>query len=179
MNVDFTINLSNLLVIIGGLFATGKWLYELVQKYKWEKNKYLLEKLEEFRLKDNTKVVHQLLDWNKSWVEIEEIKFKVDDNFLIASLDLHIDRSSFKKEELLLRNTFDRYFDDLNTMFFMVKVGLINEKYFINFMEYWFKFLRGEGNKPKIFGEAISKYMIFYGYKELYDFIKENDNGKT
>lgn len=173
MLIDYSINFSNLLVIGGGLFATGKWLYELIQKNKWEKNRFLLEKLEEFREKENTKVFHQILDWNKSYVEIEGNSVRVTDELFIESLDLHTQRGKFSRDELLLRNTFDRYFDDLSTLHFMVKVGLIEEKHFKKFMEYWFKFLRGEGNKPKEFHIKISTYMKFYGYGELYDFISE------
>lgn len=171
--IDYTINISNILVIIGGLFATGKWLYELVQKYKWEKNKYLLENLEEFRLKENTKVFHQILDWNASYVNIDNERFRVDDELLISALDLHTERTKFSREELLLRNTFDRYFDDLSTLHFMVEVGLIDEKHFKTFMEYWFKILRGDGHKPKTFGPKIEKYMTYYGYEKLYKFLKD------
>jgi hypothetical protein len=174
MLIDYNIDFSNLLVIGGGLFATGKWLYEIIQKNKWEKNKFLLEKLEEFREKNNTKVFHQILDWNGSFVEVENEKFRVDDDLFISALDLHTDRHKFSREELLLRNTFDRYFDDLNTLYFMVKVGLVDEKHFKKFMDYWFKFFKGKGNKPDEFYTKIANYMKFYGYGELYDFICNN-----
>ena len=172
--IDYTINVSNLLAIVGGLFATGKWLYELVQKYKWERNKYLLENLEDFRSKENTKIFHQILDWNASYVTIENEKFRVNDDLLISALDLHTERGKFSREELLLRNTFDRYFDDLSTLHFMVKVGLIDKNHFKTFMKYWFKILKGDGHKPEIFGTKIKKYMVYYGYEELYNFIKED-----
>lgn len=173
MKFDYTIDISNLIVIIGGFIAFGKWIYEIVQNYKWERNKFLLEKLEEFRSKENTKIFHQILDWNGSNIKINDKTFRVDDLLLITSLDLHKDRGVFQKEELLLRNTFDRYFDDLSTMVFMVKVGLIDEEHFRNFMGYWFKILKGEGRKPEVFKTKVEKYMKYYGYEELYNFIIE------
>ena len=47
MRVDYTVDVSNLIVIIGGFIAFGKWIYEIVQNYRWERNKFLLEKLED------------------------------------------------------------------------------------------------------------------------------------
>jgi hypothetical protein len=173
MKIDYTIDISNLIVIVGGFIAFGKWIYEIVQNYKWERNKFLLEKLEDFRDKSVTKVMHQILDWNHSTVKINDSEFKVDDSLIISSLDLHSDRSVFKKEELLLRNTFDTYFDDLTNMVFMVRVGLIDEKHFRNFMDYWFRILKGEKSKPSVFKNKIKKYMDYYGYRELYNFIIE------
>jgi hypothetical protein len=38
-------------------------------------------------------------------------------------------------------------------------------------MKYWFKILKGGGHKPTIFGTKIKKYMVYYGYEELYNFI--------
>ena len=173
MNFDYTVDVSNLIVIIGGFIAFGKWIYEIVQNYKWERNKFLLEKLEEFRKKDNTKIFHQILDWNGSKIKINGKEFRVDDLLLITSLDLQTDREVFQTEELLIRNTIDEYFDDLTTLVFMVKVGLIDEDYFRNFMSYWFNILKGDGRKPEIVSKKIKKYLKYYGYEELYNFMIE------
>ena len=100
-------------------------------------------------------------------------EFRVDDLLLITSLDLHTDREVFQTEELLIRNTIDEYFDDLTTLVFMVKVGLIDEDYFRNFMSYWFNILKGDGRKPEIVNKKIKKYLKYYGYEELYNFIIE------
>ncbi len=55
MNTELKI--STLIAIIAGV----KWVYEYTKQLKWEKNKYLIDRLDLFKNKEHVKIVHKLL----------------------------------------------------------------------------------------------------------------------
>lgn len=161
-----------LLTIAGGIGTSSKWVYEYTKKLKWEKNKFLLEKLEIFHSLESTKIMETLLDWNGTNVIINGKEIFIDDNILLNSLYTHDVKHSFTTLEFELRHIFDDYFDNLTKLIFMSKSGLIDKKNLVMFMEYWLKILSGNtNNKSRELMEQINKYLEFYEFTTLRDFI--------
>ena len=158
--------------IVGGLTAASKWIYEYSNKLKWDKNKFLLEQIENFENKESTKIAETLLDWNGTEITIEGKSFYVDDKLLLDALTTHDLKNKFSTEEFLIRGVFDEYFDNLTRLVILSKTKLISEDNLILFLEYWFEILSGQKeNKDKKVLEQIERYLDFYGYNTLLEFI--------
>ena len=173
MTIDTSLDIATAFTILGGVVAGGRWVWEWSRQSAWERNRFLLEELEDFRHRDTTATVHQLLDWSTSTVHIEDTAILVRDEDLVAALDLHIHRQRFTADELLLRNTLDKYFDDLNTFLYMVRTDLVDEDHLRAALGYWLRILRTGGDKGEGFARALHRYLDYYGWGDLRDFINQ------
>ena len=161
-----------ILTILGSIGAAFKWIYEYSKHLKWEKNKFLLDQLEDFHSLPTTQIMETLLDWNSINVKIDEQNIFVDDDVLYDALQTHNFKHDFTKEEFKLRGVFDDYFDNLTKLVFMSKTNLVSKENLILFMGYWLDILSGRSkNKPHELILQIHKYLEFYGYDELKKFI--------
>lgn len=161
-----------LITIIGGLTATFKWVFEYSKQLRWEKNKFLLEKIEEFNQFESTKVMHKLLDWNAIKINLGDEEITITDNDLLSAFQTHNVKHSFTSNEVKLRAIFDEYFDSLSKLVYMTKNGLINRKGLNMFMGYWFNILSGRSsNKNKNLRDAIYNYMKFYNFIDLKNYL--------
>ena len=165
-----------ILAVFGALTAVFKWVFEYSNKLKWEKNKFLLEEIEKFSSIESTKNAQKILDWNSIIIKINDDHILVNDEILFESMQTHDSKHKFSSEEVKLRGLFDEYFDNLTKMVLMCKTGMIPENNFRLFMKYWFKILSGDSkNKSSKILIQIRKYLDFYGYNDLLNFI---DNKK-
>lgn len=160
-------------VLIAGLAAAFKWIYEYSQQRKFEKNKFLLERIEKFYESEDIKIVQKLLDWNGTKIQYGNKEYIIDDTILTGALETHNNKSSFNQTEVLIRKLFDNYFDELNELVILYDCGLVDGDNLKKFLRYWIDILNGEKkNKPKSLISAIDKYLEFYGYQDVKDFIK-------
>jgi hypothetical protein len=169
-----TERLEILISIIGGFCAIFKWVYEYSKKIRWEKNKFLLDRLDNFHKLESTQVMEIMLDWNGTDVEYQGEKMFIDDDILFESFLTHDIKHRFTKKEFMLRSIFDDYFDNLTRLIFMAEMDLIEKKSLVIFLQYWFKILAGKyGNKSTALTIKIHRYLEFYGYDALIKFIKD------
>lgn len=163
-----------ILSIAGALCAAFKWVYEYSRKLKWEMNVFLLEQIEKFRSLESTRAMEKILDWNSAYVSFQNERMLVNDSMLEGAFKTHNIKHTFTKEEVKLRSIFDEYFDNLTKLIFMTKVGLADKKNLILFLEYWFRILSGiSKSKSKEVLNEMWKYMEYYGYVDLIQFMEE------
>lgn len=162
-----------LLSIFVATGAVARWLYEYIQKTKWDKNVFLIQRMDEFLAKDSTKIMHLILDWQEVTIPLAGKATKMNDAIFIGALETHDRRMNFNKLEVQLRPIFDEYFDDLTQLIFLAKNDIVSEKHFISLMSYWFDILDGRSQtKHKEVAIAIDRYLTFYGYHYLKNFLK-------
>lgn len=155
------------------LLTGAKWVYEYTNKLNWERNKFLLDRLELFFKDQNTKNIELILDWNKIKIINENKEYFISDAILLEALKTHDIKHSFDDTELFLRNSFDDYFDKLTEFIILAESGMISKKNLKNFLRYWIEILNGKKrNKPLELSQQFSKYLDFYGYDKLLNFIK-------
>lgn len=160
---------------ITAIVTSIKWVYEYSNKLKWEKNKFLLERLESFFKDKNTQNIELVLDWNKIKIENNGIEHKINDEILFEALQTHNIKNSFDSTELYLRNAFDDYFDKLTEFIILAESGMISEKNLRKFLQYWVEILNGKKkSKSKKLVDQFSKYLEYYGYDKLKNFIKKD-----
>jgi len=160
-------------VLIAGLATSLKWVWEYSQSRKFEKNKFLLERIEKFNNLESTQKVQKILDWNSISIEINDIRVKVDDDILVESLKTHDQKSSFDSTEVYLRQIFDDYFTGMTELIILSNTGLVDKGNLKKFLKYWIIILNGKKkNKPESFVKTIENYLKFYGYTEVLKFLK-------
>ena len=160
-------------VLIAGLAASLKWVWEYSQGRKFEKNKFLLEKVEKFNSLESTKKVQKVLDWNAITIEINGVYTKIDDSILVEALKTHDQKISFDSTEVYIREIFDEYFTGLTELIILSKTGLVDKKNLKKFLQYWVNILNGTNkNKPESFVKTIGNYLSFYKYEEVLNFLK-------
>jgi len=159
-------------ILIAGVSAAGKWIWEYSQQRKFEKSKFLLEKIESFNQSEEVKVVHKLLDWNLITVKYNNIEYQIDDQILIDALITHDKKNKYSKTEVMIRGIFDFYFDQLNELIILCDCGLVDERNLRRFLKYWILILNGsKNNKSNNFSERVKNYLTFYGYHDVHKFI--------
>jgi len=114
-------------VLIAGLATSLKWVWEYSQSRKFEKNKFLLERIEKFNNLDSTQKVQKILDWNSISIEINDVKVKVDDGILVESLKTHDQKATFDSTEVYLRQIFDDYFTGITELIILSNTGLVDK----------------------------------------------------
>jgi hypothetical protein len=160
-------------VLIAGLATSLKWVWEYSQSRKFEKNKFLLERIEKFNNLESTQKVQKILDWNSISIEINDIRVKVDDDILVESLKTHDQKSSFDSTEVYLRQIFDDYFTGITELIILSNTGLVDKGNLKKFLKYWIIILNGKKqNKPESFVKTVENYLKFYGYTEVLKFLK-------
>lgn len=154
------------LTIIFSVVGAAKWIYEYTKKLKWERTKFLSEKMDEFLSDPEIKKVLTMLDWNSSKIEFNGELLRYDDNMLILALTTHDVRSSFSVEEKYIRTLFDNYLDKIMRFQIWIDTGLIDKKDTIRFLGYYLDIMSGKRkSKKKEFVHQLKKYMDFYGYE--------------
>ena len=157
---------------ITAIITSIKWVYEYTNKLNWDKNKFLLDRIENFFKDKNTQNVEFILDWNKIKVESNGIEYKINDEILFEALQTHDIKHSFNGTELYLRGAFDDYFDKLTEFIILAESGMVSEKNLRKFLKYWIDILNGtKKSKSKNLVNQFSKYLEFYEYDKLKKFI--------
>ena len=155
-------------VFVTGLVTGMKWVWEYSQKRKFEKNKFLFERIEKFYDLNNTKIVKKMLDWNKISISDGENKYIISDDILIEALVTHNQRSHFNPTEVWIRAQFDEYLDNLTELILLSECGLIDKGNLKKLLKYWTDILNGNKKvKNKKFSLQVKNYLIYYGYHDV------------
>ena len=160
-------------VLIAGLATTLRWVWEYSQSRKFEKNKFLLERIEKFNSLSSTQKMQKLLDWNVIKIDIDGVPTKIDDAILIEALKTHDQKSSFDSTEVYLREIFDDYLTGLTELIILSKTGLVDKGNLKRFLQYWVNILNGtKKNKPKSLVDTFQRFIDYYGYSKVSEFLK-------
>jgi hypothetical protein len=163
-------------VLITGVAASIKWVWEYSETRKFEKNRFLLERIEHFNSQKSVQTVQKLLDWNRIAIDINGESKVIEDSFLAEALKAHDDKDQFTLTEMYIRQIFDDYFTHLSELIILSQTGLVDSRNLKKFMKYWIEILNGtKKNKPTKLVSTFSRYLSFYGYSEVLDFIQKKD----
>lgn len=162
--------------IISGIVLAFKWIYEYSKNRKFEKNKFLLDRIEKFYALKSVSQINKILDWNAIQIEMGGNLIPVTDEIVMQSLITHDKKSEFTEVEVYLRGIFDEYFDELNELIILSKCDLIDSNNLRKFLIYWVKILNGQKKyKPSEFTKVIDEYLVYYNYDEVRKFINQSD----
>jgi len=162
----------NNFVFVTGVLTGIKWVWEYSQSRKFEKNKFLYDKLQEFDALENTKFVKKMLDWNKLKITDGDDVHFVTDEILIEALITHDKKNQFSLTEFWIRAQFDEWFDNINELIILSECGLIDRQNLKRMLKYWIDILNGVKRvKSREFSGQIKNYLSFYGWGDILVFI--------
>lgn len=163
----------NNFVFVTGVAAGMKWVYEYSQSRKFEKNKFLYEKISSLDDLENTNFVKKMLDWNKFKIKDGNDIHFITDDILIEALTTHDKKKQFNPTEVWIRGQFDEYLDNINELIILSECGLIDKKNLKKMLKYWIEILNGTKNvKRKQFSVQVQNYLSYYGYHDVAAFIE-------
>ena len=147
--MDLALKVTIITSVIGGL----KWVYEYSNSNKWERNKFLLEKINEFESKEFITLVYKMLDWNSITIDWNGQSYLINDNILVEALKTNNIKQAFTRDETIIREIFDKYFDELNKLVVLSELKLVDKSGVESFIGYYLDILRGKE-------ERIRNYLI-------------------
>jgi predicted nucleotidyltransferase len=159
-----------ILAAAGGGFALWRWTVD----QKWRRVQHAQSLVEKFLEKRNTSNAFEILD-TIGEVECEtkynlEKKETVDitDKFLIGALSTFDQKTENDDNEIIARDIFDDFFDDLGTFQSHIDTKLIKLKDIKPYLEYWIQELTGHERVHNVdFGNQVAKYLDFFGYDRV------------
>lgn len=151
----------------------GRWVWDNYQKQKWDKNVFLIEKIEKFEALDSTKTMHKILDWTIIDIMLNGKEIEVNDDIICKAFETHDKRFDYTIEESQLRTMFDEYFDNLTKLIILADTKIVDKNKLIIILGYWFRILNGVSRtKPETLIKNIDRYLEFYGFTQLKYFLK-------
>lgn len=166
------VNPELILTLTASLAAAFKFTSEYSERLKFEKNKLLLDEINKHQSLNSTKVIEKILDFDNISLELNGRVIHISNELLFNSLQTHDIKQTYSDDEVLIRDLFDEYFDNLTKLLFMSKSQLVQRNNLNMFMRYWFDILSGKSNnKPDKVIQQIHTYLEFYGFIELRKFL--------
>lgn len=177
LNLSTKEKIDIIVSILGTSFALFT-LWRGIEQYKkdqrWKKAEFVAKEIKEFKSDPVTKNVMLMLDWNQ-----REIKLSPNEN-IIFDIDLVLckalqpktylnEQGGFTSQEALIRDHFDAFLDYLERFEAFIEAGLVGEKDFDPYLNYWFNIIgnRDSGRKDHKFYEIFWQYIDSFGYTKV------------
>lgn len=159
------VSLELIITIIFSAIGVGKWIYEYTKKMKWERTKFLSDKVESFLTDPEIKKVLTILDWNSATIVFKDQLLKYNDYMVMESLITHNYKTTYTKEEKYIRELFDYFLDELSKFQIWIDTGLIEEKQTKRFLGYYLNIMSGKRkSKSDDYIKSLKTYIEYYGY---------------
>jgi hypothetical protein len=172
--------LTLILATAGGAFALWRWTID----QRWRRVLHAQSLIENFVQKKNTIDAFKILDIVDEEVEFELLEkskksIKLTNDFLIGALSTFDQKEINDEREIVVRNIFGNFFDDLSTFQNHIDAKLIKVKDIKPYLEYWFQELTGKGrvHDDARFGVQVGKYLGYFGYSKV--LVLAKDMGHT
>ena len=166
-------------------------IYQYAKAQKWKKAEFVSKEIKEFYDDFDIKRAFVLLDWNSNELVLREneidgkktIHFTEDLIFSALAPNenksndlagLTSDATGFCKEEVVIRNVFDRLFGWLVMFNSYIETDLVTVKDLRPYLIFWIQVLADTDNnrKSQKVREQIWKYIDTNGYSVLRDFFR-------
>ena len=161
---------------IGGIVVFYFAIVEYRNNQKWKKSELANELFNKFNTNFNVKRAMYMLDWNKYEIPLikneigNNTKFYFHDVLLESSLKPHTEaKNGFTREEALIRNIMDDFFEQLGLFYIHIKKKLITKEDIDDYIEYWLEIIANPTNNRKnnIVRKEILNYIVFYKYNNV------------
>jgi hypothetical protein len=162
--------LTLILATAGGVFALWRWTID----QKWRRVQHAQSLVKNFLEKKNTIKAFEILDTTgkvectSNYDSKMEDTIDVTDEFLIGALSTFDQKDENDDKEVIIRDIFDSYFDELSTFQSHIETGLITLQDIQPYLEYWMLQLTGRGRiRSPAFGQQAGKYLSYFEYKRV------------
>jgi hypothetical protein len=153
---------------IGGAFALWRWMVD----QKWRRVQHAQSLVEKFLEKKNTIKAFEILDTigDVECVSKYDAKRKetinITDEFLIGALSTFDQKKENDESEIIMRDIFDDFFDDLSTFQGHIESGLIKLQDIKPYLEYWMSELGGHGRiRSTDFADQVARCLNYFRFE--------------
>ncbi len=168
------LSIKDIVEIIVSVLGTGFGLFTLwrgIEQYrkdqKWKRAEFVVKEIKEFNSDPAVKKAMLMLDWNQRKIvlsEEEEISIEMIDKVLckaLVSKTYKDEEGGFTREESLVRDTFDTFFDYLERFDSFIETGLVTKEEFSPYLSYWLNILgnKNSGRKDAEFYKCTKQYL--------------------
>lgn len=158
--------------ILAILFA----VYQYKKGQIWQKGNIILSLIDSFENNDRIRLAREMLDWDEREVVLDDKrKIQFTNLMLIKALEVvEMDDKRFSKEESLIRDCFDSFFDFFHKLDSFQQNGLITFKE-LNYFFYYFELIRDIGvyKKDPLLKQTVEKYIDAYHFIGISKLLEE------
>jgi len=182
MNIDtpFLLAVLDLIVqVLTGIAAIVAFLFgvqQYVKGQKWQRAQILLSLIDSFESDERVEAACAMLDWDEREISIGEESIYFKNEMLISALRVPAmdTQVTFSKEERVIRDAFDAFFDFFHKLYAFQKSGLLTFAEYAYFY-YWFELLRDVGRYKRIpnVQEVVHKYIDAYHFVGVRELLEE------
>lgn len=155
-----------------GLFNHGRSVRQQAKAELWKRRQFVLEAITAFESNRRVRIAMTLLDYNSRAVVLEEgiPGEPISESDLIAALS---PLKRYTRQEALLRDAFDEFFDGLDRLGVMLRAELITWADVEPYLRYWLVLLDPEPRGRSVeFGSVIRNYIDEWHFKDLEGLMK-------
>jgi hypothetical protein len=160
--------LALIVATIGGAFALWRWMVD----QKWRRVQHAQSLVEKFLEKRNTIKAFEILDTigdvecTSKYDAKKKETIDITDEFLIGALSTFDQKKENDESEIVIRDIFDDFFDDLSTFQGHIESGLIKLQDIRPYLEYWMGELGGHGRvRSTDFADQVARYLNYFGFE--------------
>jgi len=154
--------------VVGGSFALWRWIID----QRWRRVQHAQSLIREFLTKPNTNKAFEIIDTegegNFDTDDKHVTTIEIKDAFLIEALSTFDQKQDSSEDELVVREIFDEFFEDLNGFQHHVDSRLIKLRDVAPYLEYWMRALTGRERVRNIdFARQCATFLTYFGYRKV------------
>ena len=158
---------------LGGAIVFAFALLQYHRAENWKRTEFLAKMYKEFADDLMCQRTMCMLDWSPLSLDLGApgsahiVKYSYD--LLSEVLRAHKDNDHFKKEEVVIRDTFDRFFMYIEQFERAMQNRVVREKHVYPYFRYWVELLNGKRHFTK--SETVKEYLETYGFEDVVRFL--------
>jgi hypothetical protein len=170
--------------LVGGVTAFIIGIQQYRNTQRWKVLEFVANEVKEFESNKSVQNAMLMLDWNARNIdftsksitrESESKPLVVTDEDLAGALVPHSEKSSgFSDKEVLIRETFDDFFNYLSRFEHYIESRLVSYDDFHPYLRYWLEILSNNESRRKSsrLVTQIEEYIHVYDYRSVEQLIK-------
>jgi hypothetical protein len=159
--------------VIGGLIIFGFAVYQYRRGETWKQSEFIAKLYRDFLDDADCQRAMWMLDWSGRPINfgtVENPPVEVTWDILLAALRKH-DEQGFTDLEMIIRDTFDRFFSYIEQFERAMQNKLVHEQQVYPYFAYWIDLLTGERHLRDDVRNRIWEYVRNYGFKDVERFV--------
>jgi len=161
-----------LVKIVGALVVFIVSLRQYSKAQRWKRREFIAAQIKEFEADPRNRVVMIFLDWSDRKIAFPTddgeatVKILVTDVLLCGSLLPHGRANGFNPDEVIIRDSIDRFLESLVRFENFVEAKLIDVEELRPYLQYWIRLITGDmpDRHPAEVFQLLLNYIDQYGF---------------
>lgn len=164
--------------VAGGLIAFSVGLWQYARAQSWQRLQFVASQMANFFADPEVRTALLLLDYSRIRLNTDGTRATTpgtgsvfDDDLCTRALRLHTEfadqEENFGPDEMMVRSVFDALLTRLEDLDHFLVSELVSADDLEPYLKYWLRIMLDPASewKPRVFYEAVSKFITGYGYR--------------